>query len=85
MNKSKIHRNTIKECCGVGEPLKDEAFGTGTVARGSFYVPFLDSSVDHLSPKEVSQQIYLDSWIFFSSTNGKSFEEYQKDHTMQVN
>lgn len=83
MHESKLHRNTIKDCCGVGQALRDEAFGTGTVTRGSYYVP--SPNFEDLSPKEISQQIYLDSWIFFSSTNGKSFEEYQKAYTMQVN
>ncbi|KAL1517914.1 hypothetical protein ABEB36_001614 [Hypothenemus hampei] len=81
-----IHRNTIQSGQGVGEPLNETAFDVGVVSRGSHYVIIPNLSNDQsseLTPKELSQEIYLDSWIFFSSTEGLSFNDYQKKHVME--
>ncbi|KAH1004274.1 hypothetical protein HUJ04_004053 [Dendroctonus ponderosae] len=81
-----IHRNTKKDGQGVGEALNEEAFGVGVVTRGShLLIPTgsVYASPDDLTPKEISQQIALDAWIFFSSPNGASFEEYQESHLLQ--
>ncbi|KAL1501428.1 hypothetical protein ABEB36_006748 [Hypothenemus hampei] len=78
-----IHRNTISGG-GAQEPLNETAFGVGVVTRGSFYI--IDEkalTLGTITPKELSQEIYLGSWIFFTSPGNVSFESYQKTHVME--
>ncbi|XP_066260222.1 lysosomal alpha-mannosidase-like [Euwallacea similis] len=78
-----IHRNTIKDCCGVGQALNEQAYDTGVVTRGTHYVLYTGLEENDLTAKELSQQVYLNSWTFFSSSNDQSFEDYSKSHVMQ--
>lgn len=44
----------------------------------------LDHTSDDIFPEELAQSINSDSWIFFASPNGVSFESYRSSHVMEV-
>lgn len=68
---------------GVGEALNEEAFGTGLVVRGTYYVTVGDPKDQSLNDRRLIQEKVLSPWTFFTITT-KSFEEWKSNYNMEV-
>ncbi|XP_060520800.1 lysosomal alpha-mannosidase-like [Cylas formicarius] len=86
-----VHRNAITDDgFGVDEALIELAFGEGLVARGSHYIVVapITGANDNVHTaatleRELAEQKLLDSWVFLTRPEELTFEEYQRQHSMQ--
>ncbi|XP_060519907.1 lysosomal alpha-mannosidase-like [Cylas formicarius] len=78
-----IHRNTlVDDVLGMGEPLLEYAHNQSLVVRGSHYVLF-DTKNNIFEQRKIAQAKLLDSWVFISSPEEYSLEEYRQKFSME--
>ncbi|XP_060519654.1 lysosomal alpha-mannosidase-like [Cylas formicarius] len=80
-----VHRLCVSDDgLGVAEALIETAFDKRLVVRGSHYVVAgkIGGAITELE-KDITHRKHLDSWIFLSSTDDLSFENYIDQHLME--
>ncbi|KAF7265915.1 hypothetical protein GWI33_020660 [Rhynchophorus ferrugineus] len=85
-----LHRNCLRDdALGVEEALQEKEFGKPIVVRGSHYVvvghvePATQSEITATTIEhKLAEEKLLDSWVFVSATEAKSFDQYSKDRLL---
>ncbi|XP_011309552.1 lysosomal alpha-mannosidase-like [Fopius arisanus] len=82
-----LHRRLLRDDqLGVGEPLNEQAFGTGVVARGIHYL--VGSNMEERDDaagkeKTLMKNLALKPWVFITPVENVVFEDWKKDHQME--
>lgn len=75
---------------GVAEPLNEQAFGSGLIARGSIYFVFGSKASDQKSSsieaneRFIQLQTHLPSWPLFSDVSDMSYAIWQNKYIHRV-
>ncbi|KAJ8964251.1 hypothetical protein NQ314_005027 [Rhamnusium bicolor] len=86
-----LHRNCLHDdAFGVNEPLIEEAFDRGLVARGSHYLIVGSPTTSNPGGKtaaaqerDLAQKKLLSAWTFLSPTNGLTYDQYKNKYRME--
>ncbi|XP_015589369.1 lysosomal alpha-mannosidase isoform X1 [Cephus cinctus] len=82
-----VHRRLLSDdAFGVGEPLNEEAFGTGLETRGQHYViggRASDVSSIVLKEKKLAQKLALRPWTFITPVEDITFEQWSDAYNME--
>lgn len=70
---------------GVGEPLDEQAYGTGLIARGSIYFVLgsraqTENSELEANERLIQMQILLPTWPLFSDVSQIDYDTWKKNY-----